>query len=406
MRSASRTMPWIVGGLTGLSVGLIVLLVVMMQRHSPSTSDLYGSAQGVDTVLRTSPSTAEFDDSIAAGRSEAIVAAAQRVSPVVVSINTVRVDQPRSPVEFFAFLRNGSLTPRAGLGSGVLVDHRGYVLTAAHVVENSERLNITLQDGQTFAAEVVGTSRNHDLAVVKIQGDVKRLPVAALGDSDALRNGQWAIAIGSPFGHLISDTSPTVTVGVISAVHRDVRQPATGPDARERIMFDMIQTDAAINPGNSGGPLVNARGEVIGINTAVISDASGKATGLGFAVPINRARWVMEEIREYGRVREHTLGIRGLQIDSDVRRTLELSDEVPDGWLVTDTEAGQPGARAGLKLYDVITHVDGSSIADPGEVARLFFEARVGQRLRLTIWREGRSFDVDLTLADVDADSE
>lgn len=406
--SSSKWMPWVIGGLIGLSIGLVALLVMITQRPAAPA----GGEENVTTSVRApvvepvEPGrTAEdsVDDRISAGASDAIVTAAQRVSPVVVSINTVRVEDPSTPVEFLAFLQRGGRAT-AGLGSGVLVDHRGFVLTAHHVVVESDRLNVTLSTGETFAADVIGTSVDYDLALVKIQGDVRGLPVAAFGDSDTLRNGQWAIAIGSPFGHLISDNNPTVTVGVISAVHRDVRLPTQDPnDRRERIMYDMIQTDAAINPGNSGGPLVNANGEVIGINTSIISDAGGRATGVGFAVPINRARWVMDELRRFGRVRRHTLGINGFQIDAGIRQQFGLGDEVPGGWLVKATDPGTPGAEAGITTSDVITHVDGTPIADPRQAARLFFEARVGQELRLTVWRDGRSFDVDVTLAAVEA---
>jgi len=269
------------------------------------------------------------------------------------------------------------------------------VLTAYHVVAGSERLNVTLSTGDTFAASVIGISPEYDLAMVRIQGEVSGLPTSTFGDSDTLRNGEWVIAIGSPFGHLISDNNPTVTVGVVSAVHRDVRVGAEG-----RTVFDMIQTDAAINPGNSGGPLVNAHGEVVGINTAVISDASGKSTGLGFAVPINRARWVMEELREYGRVRPHTMGINGYLITDHAREQMLLNDRVPDGWLVESIVQGSPGAETGIMPRDVITHVDGTPLTDASDHARLFYEARVGQTVELRVWRDGETFDVDVTLAE------
>lgn len=400
MPSDSRLTPWLIGGLMGLSVGLIVLLTLMVLRPEPDPTPEPSTAVvdpgGADLDPVPTPVTAEDPgEELQRDRANAIVRASQRVSAVVVSINTLRSEPPpRAGSELLHYLRHG---PRrvVGLGSGVLVDHRGLVLTAFHVVAGSERLNVTLSTGETFAAAVAGISPEYDLALVRIQGEVSGLPVAAFGDSDRLRNGEWAIAIGSPFGHLISDSSPTVTVGVISAVHRDVRLNAQGD-----MMYDVLQTDAAINPGNSGGPLVNARGEVIGINTAVISDQAGQSTGLGFAIPINRARWIMEEMRDYGRVRQHTMGINGYPITDALRQSIFNRADVPDGFLVESIVRGSPGAEVGLLPRDVITHVDGRAIFDRRERERVFYDARVGQRLELTVWRDGETFEAEVTLAE------
>ncbi len=405
MDSQSKMMPWLVGALMGLALGLVVLLILVVLRQDvsppPEEEPVVEQVEVEPPAdVRVTEATAveaeeSIDDTVHRERSNAIVQATQRVSAVVVSINTLRTGPPPTRgSELLYYLRHG---PRrmVGLGSGILVDHRGYVLTAYHVVAGSERLNVTLSTGDTFAASVIGISPEYDLAMVRIQGEVSGLPTASFGDSDTLRNGEWVIAIGSPFGHLISDNNPTVTVGVVSAVHRDVRVGSEG-----RTVFDMIQTDAAINPGNSGGPLVNAHGEVVGINTAVISDASGKSTGLGFAVPINRARWVMEELREYGRVRPHTMGINGYLITERAREQMLLNDRVPDGWLVESIVQGSPGAETGIMPRDVITHVDGTPLTDASDHARLFYEARVGQTVELRVWRDGETFDVDVTLAE------
>ena len=275
----------------------------------------------------------------------------------------------------------------------MLFRSRGYVLTSNHVVAGSEQLRITLSDGQSFDAELVGASPSYDLAVIKIRGTVSGLPVAPLGDSSRLRPGEWAIAIGSPFSYLVEDDQPTITVGVISAVNRSVR-----PREDASAYRNMIQTDAATNPGNSGGPLVDVRGEVVGINTTVITDAGGARTGLGFAIPINRGRWVMEEILKYGQVRPFSVGLSGVFLDAAVRESRQLGDKFPVGWLVVTVVPDSPASRAGLSSGDVITRIDGQDLVDDRALAASLFEARVGVTLRLTVWRDGRTFNADMAL--------
>ena len=391
---SSRVTPLWFGGVFGLAFGLAILLVwVLSDRVS------WGQAE-TSPVATTTPAFSEpaaspgrpvLTDEVSAGRENAIVRAIRQVSPSVVSINALSLSsRPVSSADLFRGSRPGTQT-MVGLGSGILVDHRGYVLTSNHIVAGSKQLRITLRDGQTFDAEVVGSSESYDLAVIKIRGEVSGLPTAPLGDSTKLSPGEWAIAIGSPFSYLVEDDQPTVTVGVISAVNRSVRAREEGPLYR-----DMIQTDAAINPGNSGGPLVDVRGEVVGINTTVITDAGGARTGLGFAIPINRGRWVMEEILEYGRVRPFTSGLGGVFLDAATRE--QFGNQLPVGWLVQSVSPDSPASRAGIEPGDVITHVGGQNLVDDRTRSLSLFEARVGSTLRLTLWREARTFDVDLTL--------
>jgi serine protease Do len=230
-------------------------------------------------------------------RVNAIVLAAQKVSPAVVSIIVTQTRivsyEPFDIFGFDDFFRD--FFPRhtfrqeiKAMGSGVIVDPRGYIITNSHVVNNATKIKVTLPDNRSFDAEIVALDTDRDLALLKINGT--NLPVAPLGNSDDLLIGEWAIAIGNPFGFLIEDAQPTVTVGVISALHRDIRSGQGG-----LIFTDMIQTDAAINPGNSGGPLVNAVGEVIGINTFIFSHAGG-SEGVGFARPINEVKRFINEV--------------------------------------------------------------------------------------------------------------
>ena len=388
-----RSLPILVGVLLGLSLGLAVLLALLLMRGNGTWAPRPAETEVAEIEQPETPSFA--GDPVIEERESVIVRATRTVSPVVVSISTVHSPtSPTSPNELLDYLRHG---PRrdVGLGSGVLVDHRGYVLTASHVVERSQELSITLSDGQTFEAEIVGTSPAHDLAVVRIRGEARGLPVAQLGDSDALQIGEWAIAIGSLFGYLVDGSGPSITVGVISAVHRDV-VPSDGG----RAYYDMIQTDAAIHPGNSGGPLVNGQGEVIGINTTTITNQAGISTGIGFSVPINRASWVLDEILRYGRVRPYSVGLRGLLLNDEVRKVLGLPSTVPAGWLVQAVTAESPAGLAGLVQGDVVTQVNGVPLLDQRSHNRSLAEARVGDTLRLRVWRDGSTLEFSVTLTE------
>jgi serine protease Do len=394
--SSSRVTPLWFGAVLGLAFALAILLVwILNSRFGVDGTGFGGSEPAVEVAAApaTQRQTPDVTAELGRERENAIVRAIRRASPAVVSINTVRhTARPATPADLFLGSRQ-TTQAIVGLGSGILVDHRGYVLTSNHIVAGSEQLRITLSDGQSFDAELIGASASYDLAVIKIAGQVSGLPTAPLGDSDRVTPGEWAIALGSPFSYLVEDNQPTVTVGVISAVDRSVRPHEDGPLYR-----DMIQTDAAINPGNSGGPLVDVNGEVVGINTTVITDSGGARTGLGFAIPINRGRWVMEEILNYGRVRPFSSGLSGFFLDQLVRQRKGLGGEIPTGWLVETVDPDSPASDAGLQPGDVITHVDGQTLVDDRARARSLFEARVGSTLQLTVWRDGRTFDAELTL--------
>jgi serine protease Do len=279
----------------------------------------------------------------------------------------------------------------SSMGSGVIVDAGGLVVTNQHVVRDAEKVTVTLPDGRQQAAKVLGGSATYDLAVLKIEGT--RLPAAPLGNSDALVVGEWAIAIGNPFGYLLSDAQPSVTAGVISATHRDIRSEVT--DAG--VYKNMIQTDAAINPGNSGGPLVNADGEVIGINAFIFTQGGG-SLGIGFAIPINLVKRVLDEVQKYGRVRVAWSGMQVQPVTAYLAQRLGYKDV--GGLVVTRVEAGGPAARGGLKVGDRIRSVNGITVNSVEDAQRSIYGAGVGERLAFRVERGDQTLDMGLTLAE------
>ncbi|HVP38493.1 MAG TPA: trypsin-like peptidase domain-containing protein [Candidatus Saccharimonadales bacterium] len=344
------------------------------------------------------PAAAAPAEDVTASRSNAITRAAERAGAAVVSISVVQTQVVQEspffsffPDEFFERFYPPMQYRREvpGLGSGFIVTPEGHILTNAHVVQGARQIKVTLTDGRQFEGKLVGADPSYDLAVVKIEG--QDLPVAAEGNSDDLIVGEWAIAIGNPFGFLLNDTKPSVTVGVVSATRRDIK-PEAGLSA---VYKNMIQTDAAINPGNSGGPLVNALGEVIGINTFILSK-SGGSIGLGFAIPINTAKKVFEEIVQYGRVRNVYIGVSVQDITPYLAQRFNLADR--SGVIVLSVDRGSPAARAGIQVGDVIRRVNGEKIHNSDEAGRSIFGAGVGDTVKLVVDREGKEREVSLTL--------
>jgi serine protease Do len=349
-------------------------------------------------VDHSETSAAQSSAAISSSRRTAIVSAAQRVSPAVVSVSVVSTRIVRS--DPFGGLPRDEFWDRfyppteyreriPGLGSGVIVSASGLVLTNEHVIRNAEQITVTLTDGRQLTAEVLGGSPTYDLAVLKIEG--QKLPVAPLGDSEDLVVGEWAIAIGSPFGYLLNDTQPTVTAGVISATRRDIKNDAT----ESGVYKNMIQTDAAINPGNSGGPLINGDGEVIGINTFIFTSGGG-SLGIGFAIPINLARQVLEEIRQFGRVRTAWVGMQVQPVTPFIARRLGYRDL--GGLVVSRVDRGGPAEKAGIKVTDRIRSVNGTEIRNVDDAQRSIYGARVGDRLTFGVERGERRMDLTVTL--------
>jgi putative serine protease PepD len=270
-----------------------------------------------------------------------------------------------------------------GAGSGFVVDQSGLILTNNHVVEGAESVVVIFSDGARRQGQVLGTDSGNDLAVVKVDLPANVTPVA-LGDSDKVQVGETAIAIGSPFG-----LDQTVTQGIISAVHRDW-SPGDGSVRR-----NLIQTDTPINPGNSGGPLLNATGEVIGINTMIESPVRG-SVGVGFSVPINTAKQLLPRLASGEQIEPAWLGISGQSIDADVAQQEGLAAQ--SGVLVREVVPGAPAEQAGLEAGDVIAAVDGRSVASMGELVGAIAGHTPGDTIELTIDRGGRSQDVSVTL--------
>jgi serine protease Do len=286
-------------------------------------------------------------------------------------------------------------TQRA-LGSGFIIDKDGYILTNRHVIEGADQISVTLNDGKSFDAKLVGRDPRTDVALLKIE-PTEALTALELGDSDQTEVGEWVMAIGNPFG--LSGNS--VTVGVVSYKGRPLTLgvPGTG--------VDMIQTDAAINPGNSGGPLLNTRGQVIGINTLIITQGVPQSAGVGFAVPSNVAKEVLPQLREKGRVVRGWLGVQIQAISQDLAKSLKMKE--PKGAIVSDVTSGAPAEKAGVKPGDVVIGVDGRGVADNNDLSRYIASKSPNTSVRLKLLREGSEKEIAVTLGtfpDAEEDSD
>ena len=309
------------------------------------------------------------------GNETDVVAAIEKVSPAVVSVATLRVIQENM---FDAI-------PVRGMGSGIIFDSNGGILTNHHIVEGADRVEVLTPDGKKFHGEVLGSDRMSDVAVVRVDGEA--LPAAKLGDSDKLVAGQIAIAIGNPYGFLLP--GPAVTVGVISGLKRQLH-------VEGHMYEDLIQTDASINPGNSGGPLVDSSGMVVGVNTANIPFAQG----IGFAIPINSARRIAKEIIEHGRVVRPYVGIAGLTLTHEIAQSYNLHQDA--GVLVIRVGRGSPAWKAGMAEGDVILQVDNTPLKGWEDLQLLLRSKKVGDSLELTLARENQQGKVILQLEEAD----
>lgn len=271
-----------------------------------------------------------------------------------------------------------------GVGSGFIISADGYVLTNAHVVENADEVYVTLTDKREFKARIIGSDKRTDVALVKIDGN--HLPRLTMGDSNKVRAGEWVIAIGSPFG-----LENTVTAGIVSAKARD-----TGD------YLPLIQTDVAVNPGNSGGPLINMRGEVIGINSQIYS-RSGGYMGISFAVPIDEAIRVSEQLKATGKVTRGRIGVQIGEVTKDVAESLGLAKA--QGALVQRVEPGGPAEKGGLEAGDIIVKFNGTPIEKSSDLPRLVGNTKPGSRATVTIWRKGTNRDLALTVAEMEPDN-
>ena len=312
-----------------------------------------------------------------AARRTPVVAVAEKASPAVVNVSAESTVRDADP--FFGMFFGRGERRTQSLGSGLIIDANGVVVTNAHVIEGASRIVVTTLDGRELDADLLGSDRDADLAVLKVKA--RGLPAVPLGRSSDLMIGETVIAIGNPFG-----LSHTVTSGVLSAVGRTV------PSERgERVFTDFLQTDASINPGNSGGPLVNILGEVIGINTAIIQGASG----IGFAIPADRARRVVEDLLRYGELRPLWTGARLLTVDAELAQRSELP--VRRGAMVFKVYPDSPAAAAGLREKDVIVAVNGHPVTAREDVSTALYTAPSGNALELDVKRGDRTLKVRLS---------
>ena len=302
--------------------------------------------------------------------SQAVVSVVEKLSPSVVSIKVTHQARASTPRGVIPFDMTGS-------GSGVIITPDGYILTNSHVVHNSKGLEVSLSDGKTYAADVVGEDSDTDLAVLRILAF--NIKAAELGDSDKLKVGQLVIAIGNPYGFQAS-----VTAGVVSATGRSMRSQSG------RLIENVIQTDAALNPGNSGGPLVDSHGNVVGINTAVIQSAQG----ICFAIPINTARWVAGLLIKEGRIKKVYLGVKGLnrRLNRIEARRHDIGNEF--GVEVHEVASGGPAYRAGIRTGDIIVSINENSVQNVDDIHRYLTRIDVGSNLKIKVLRDGEKLEL------------
>jgi serine protease Do len=333
-------------------------------------------------------------------QSDTISRLAEKMRPGVVNINTTAVVQespqgrgfrspfgPQDPFREFWERFFGGETPqefrRRSLGSGVLINKDGYILTNNHVIQNAKEIRVTLFDEKTYQAKVIGRDPKTDLALIRIEAG-KDLPAALLGDSDRLKVGDWVVAIGNPFG-----LAETVTAGIVSAKGRAI---GAGP------YDDFIQTDASINPGNSGGPLFNIRGEVVGINTAIV--ATGQ--GIGFAIPINLAKEIIPQLKEKGHVTRAWLGVSIQKVSPDLAESFGLRET--KGALVAQVFKGTPAEKAGIQAGDIILEFAGKKIDESRELPRIVAATPVGKKVGVQIFRGGKTLSLEVVVAEMEED--
>ncbi len=389
--------------LVGIGIILGIILYIQLSKYLEKSSLKIESPEVEN--LHTSDGTQKFADDVSESRRNSITHAVQRLSPAVVGINVTQVHERvrRSPFstpdpllrDFFPELFKDKRYRQevSSLGSGFIISPDGYILTNEHVVENAKEIIITMTGGKKENAVKLGSDPTSDVALLKI--DASDLPYVILGNSDNVILGEWAIAIGNPFGLFEINNRPTVTVGVVSALNRDFGE------MYERVYQDMIQTDASINHGNSGGPLSNAMGEVIGMNKFIYTGGEG-SVGIGFAIPINRISRLIEDLKKSEKIdRNFWIGIRVKNLEPVIAQKMGYSDE--KGVLVTYIDRRSPAEKAGLHLGDIITKVGNIDIYSDKNVTEAIYQddLRVGDRLKMRIWRNDEILDIELKLESI-----
>lgn len=378
---------------------LVTCNVLLMSAFVVKETGLWQPDFTTSSAVAAPASSTTSTASASASRRTVLVDAAEKIGPSIVSIGASRSQYYVSP--YASFFRDFTIFEQEKevpyLGSGVIIDPDGLVVTNYHVVEDAKDVFVTLVDGRRIPGKVLDADVALDVALIKVEG--KNLPAAELGNSDDLLVGEWTLAMGNPFGNLIDNPSPTVTAGVISALNRNFRPSQNIP----RVYLDMIQTDAAINPGNSGGALANAAGEIIGINTFIVS-RSGGAEGIGFAIPINRVKAIVDEIVKHGKIRARLVDFQTSTLNNRIGKMLNTNAE--NGAVVTEVSPSGPAAKAGVKVGDVVTTVNGQKVVDSQDLRiKVWYNSQVGSRFRLGIDRSGKPIELEYTLVEPPADA-
>jgi S1-C subfamily serine protease len=377
-----RTKNRLVALLVTMNFTLLGIIALREFRHTDIP--LVGRAQAAQVLPATSTTNA---------RRTEIVTAAEKFSPSVVSIGASHTGYLVNP--YASFFSNFAIFPYEEkipyLGSGVIVDSNGLIVTNYHVVENAKDVFVTLVDGRELPGKVLDADTALDIALVKVEAS--NLPAAKLGDNNNLMVGEWVLAMGNPFGNVIGDPTPTVTLGVVSALKRSFKPN----DEVRSVYLDMIQTDAAINPGNSGGALINAAGELVGINTFIMS-RSGGAEGIGFAIPVNRIKAVVQEIIAHGKVRSRLVDFQLQNLTERIAKM--VGSKASKGAVISQISRGGPAENAGLKVGDVITKVDGRDVKDATDVSVYIWSQQVGAKPQLVVDRAGKTFQTNYELVE------
>jgi serine protease Do len=405
--------------------GFVMVMGLALAGFLASSAELW-SSNGKPTPHAAMMGTAQAASEEADSLQSAFIRIAEHTGPAVVSISTEQIERVKQYFRvhpFFGFGEGGEGGPfddmfkqfygdtpqqefrRFGLGSGVLISQEGLILTNEHVVTDADKIKVTLFDGQEFDGTVKGTDPRTDLAVIKIDAK-KKLPAAVLGNSETVRTGQWAIALGNPFGLMgvgVSNralgSEPTLTVGVVSALNRQLPRQTRS----DRDYSGLIQTDAAINPGNSGGPLLNLQGEVIGINVAILSSSRG-FEGIGFAIPVNKAKSILDDLIEGKRVVYGWLGIQIQDITPDVAEYYGVGED--QGVLIYQVLPESPAEKAGLKDGDILKSFDGEAIGHSRGLIDRVSSTKAGRRILVEILREGKRQTLTVEIGERPLDTE
>lgn len=370
-----------------LILAIIIIAFLLYERYSEkrTPSQVLDQLRDVPTEIdESSEFKKSVTDKINHSRQNAITTAVEMIQPAVVSVNVIKTRIVRRRTSFFFGFYDEIPYNIKGIGSGVIFNKDGYILTNSHVVEDATEIKVILTDNRQYDGKIVGIDSVHDIAVLKVDGN--DLPFARLGKSAELIIGEWAIAVGNPYGFLIKDSKPSVSVGVISAVNRDFAENEQG-----KIYRRMIQTDAAINQGNSGGPLVNIYGEVVGINTFIFSESGGNI-GIAFSIPIDRVKKIADELIQYGKVREIWFGFKVQEINPMLASHLGL--ESLDGVLVNYVQKNSPSQKAGLQKMDIITEINGNYIRNTEDAEMAVSDISVGDEMKIKIIRDKKKMSL------------